>query len=164
MTWGFAKKVIIKSQRQFKYGSNFYESDVVTYYHRIYSTYITKVCKSCKNDRHDRTFDWGDILIHRKGSKLLSARCTFCTEAVAQRLSDKNAVSMKIWTDWLCYLKASKIFSLFLFLGQCYSLEVKTDENYAPAFLSLIFMASAGVFGKIHRFLKTSQQLWEETY
>ena len=26
--WGFAKKVIIKSQRQFMYGSNFYESDV----------------------------------------------------------------------------------------------------------------------------------------
>ena len=29
MKWGFAKKVIIKSQRQFSYGSNFYESDVM---------------------------------------------------------------------------------------------------------------------------------------
>ena len=29
MKWGFAKKVIIKSQRQFMYGSNFYESDVI---------------------------------------------------------------------------------------------------------------------------------------
>ena len=28
MKWGFAKKVIIKSQRQFMYGSNFYGSDV----------------------------------------------------------------------------------------------------------------------------------------
>ena len=28
MKRGFAKKVIIKSQRQFMYGSNFYESDV----------------------------------------------------------------------------------------------------------------------------------------
>ena len=28
MKWGFAKKVKIKSQRQFIYGSNFYESDV----------------------------------------------------------------------------------------------------------------------------------------
>ena len=28
MKWGFAKKVIIKSQRQFMYGSNFYVSDV----------------------------------------------------------------------------------------------------------------------------------------
>ena len=28
MKWGFAEKVIIKSQRQFMYGSNFYESDV----------------------------------------------------------------------------------------------------------------------------------------
>ena len=30
MKWGFAKKVIIKSQRQFIYGSNFYESGVTT--------------------------------------------------------------------------------------------------------------------------------------
>ena len=29
MKWGFAKKAIIKSQRQFMYGSNFYESDVI---------------------------------------------------------------------------------------------------------------------------------------
>ena len=29
MKWGFAKKVIIKSQRQFMYGSNFYGSDVI---------------------------------------------------------------------------------------------------------------------------------------
>ena len=28
LKWGFAKKVIIKSERQFMYGSNFYESDV----------------------------------------------------------------------------------------------------------------------------------------
>ena len=28
MKWGFAKKVLLKSQRQFMYGSNFYESDV----------------------------------------------------------------------------------------------------------------------------------------
>jgi hypothetical protein len=28
MKWEFAKKVIIKSQRQFMYGSNFYESDI----------------------------------------------------------------------------------------------------------------------------------------
>ena len=28
LKWGFAKKVIIKSQRQFMYGSNFYGSDV----------------------------------------------------------------------------------------------------------------------------------------
>ena len=28
MKWGFAKKVIIKSQRQLMYGSNFYELDV----------------------------------------------------------------------------------------------------------------------------------------
>ena len=27
MKWGFAKKVITESQRQFMYGSNFYESD-----------------------------------------------------------------------------------------------------------------------------------------
>ena len=26
---GFAKKVLIMSQRQFRYGSNFYESDVI---------------------------------------------------------------------------------------------------------------------------------------
>ena len=30
MKWGFAREVIIKSQRQFMYGSNFYESDVIT--------------------------------------------------------------------------------------------------------------------------------------
>ena len=29
MKWGYAKKVIIKSQRQFLYGSNFYGSDVI---------------------------------------------------------------------------------------------------------------------------------------
>ena len=30
MKWGFAKKVIIKSQRQFMYSSNFYGSDVIS--------------------------------------------------------------------------------------------------------------------------------------
>ena len=29
MKWGFAKKIIIKSKRQFMYGSNFYGSDVI---------------------------------------------------------------------------------------------------------------------------------------
>ena len=29
MKSGFAKKVIVKSQRQLMYGSNFYESDVI---------------------------------------------------------------------------------------------------------------------------------------
>ena len=28
MKWGFIKKVIIKSKREFMYGSNFYGSDV----------------------------------------------------------------------------------------------------------------------------------------
>ena len=31
MKWGFAKRVLLKSQRQFMYGSNFYESDVIRY-------------------------------------------------------------------------------------------------------------------------------------
>ena len=30
MEWGFTKKVIIKSQRPFMYGSNVYGSDVIT--------------------------------------------------------------------------------------------------------------------------------------
>ena len=36
MKWGFAKKVMIKSQRQFMYGSNFYESDVTS----LFSFYL----------------------------------------------------------------------------------------------------------------------------
>ena len=37
MKWGFAKKVAIKSQRQFMPGSNFYGSDVITK-HRVQKT------------------------------------------------------------------------------------------------------------------------------
>ena len=36
MKWGFATKVMIKSQRQFMYGSNFYESDVTS----LFSFYL----------------------------------------------------------------------------------------------------------------------------
>ena len=45
MKWGFAKKVIIKSQRQFMYGSNFYGSDVryIVLFHTI-SNYNCVVC------------------------------------------------------------------------------------------------------------------------
>ena len=37
MKWGFAKKAIIKSQRQFMDGSNFYESDVNQTIHESFS-------------------------------------------------------------------------------------------------------------------------------
>ena len=38
----FAKKVIIKSQRQFMYGSNFYGSDVI----KILTTFENKICNN----------------------------------------------------------------------------------------------------------------------
>ena len=52
MKWGFAQKVIIKSQRQFMYGSNFYGSDVTS---KCYSHFC--VSFSCLSNLSQRSED-----------------------------------------------------------------------------------------------------------
>ena len=89
--------------------------------------------------RSARSHFWLRWHSYRKGSKLLSGRCTFCTEAVAQRLSDKNAVSMEIWTDWLCYLRASKIFSPFSFPGSMLFIRGENRWELCPRIIVTYF-------------------------
>ena len=54
MKWGFAKKVLIKSQRQFMYGSNFYETDVSKI------TVWKDICKPCQHKiwQKDISLSW----------------------------------------------------------------------------------------------------------